>query len=432
MVGHPSDKSFNFTTDRQHFAGKVNWAKQEQRYVFSGFPVGCLICLTFAGSLVNKFGAKWSFAFAFVLIIVSTVFIPVLSHLSFIYVTFLRILTGMGSAFAFPVIYESSSHWCAKYELGTFLALSLGGLQFGMMVSMIMDGLECSALDWPYVFYIASAAGGVFLVVWVVFYNNDPTESRWVKEDEKFFILSKRTRTNPKKRKVPYKAILSSPAVWALCVSSASAGSVGYLLNYLPTYFKEVLKLNVENNGVFSALPNLAFLIGRCLAGPLSDKKFGFKTHQPVMKIFNTAAFLVAAVGLFILTFVTESTSPATPLVLLLVVYFGLSFVTGGFYKSPVYMAPEFSGVIGSLHMACNFGIAACVPYVVSAMTKHGSANEWHHVFYFCTTTCILGAVVFLVFGKGELQSWAKGVSSKEGFAKNLSAITLAESEQEF
>ena len=59
------------------------------------------------------------------------------------------------------------------------------------------------------------------------------------------------------------------------------------------------------------------------------------------------------------------------------------------------------TSAIGSL------GITAA-PHVVSLLTTQGGTrSEWQNVFYIEAAVYALGAVVFVVFGSGERQSWA-------------------------
>ncbi len=308
----------------------------------------------------------------------------------------------------YPVTYDICSHWSANAELGMLLAIATGGNALGGVTSLIFAGIECKYLSWQYIFYIASAAAAVFLLVWFLFYSSEPTESRWVSEEEKFYILTKRTRTEKKKIPIPYKDIFMSVPVWMCCISSGAGGFVGALPSFFPAYFKEVHNMQVQTNGFFSALPSLAMLAGLWLSGPLSDKKYGFKSHEPVIKFFNTAAFTLASLGLLGLTFVTQASPRYLIIFLMFIIYFGLALFTGGFYKSPLYMAPQFSSFIGSMHMAVNFGVSITEPYFVSAMTPNGTAGEWNSVFYTAMGLTIIATLTFAIFGKGELQPWAK------------------------
>ncbi len=144
---------------------------------------------------------------------------------------------------------------------------------------------------------------------------------------------------------------------------------------------------------------------------------------QFVLQVINTWAFGVSAVGMLGLTFVDESSPTFLPIVLLVPIYVSITMNTGGFLKSPLYMAPQFAGLLASMHMVFNFSSGIALPYLVSAMTPNGTAKEWHNVFYTAMTIGVIAAVVFLVFGSGELQPW--GRSEKIHVKQKPSTISL-------
>jgi len=52
-------------------------------------------------------------------------------------------------------------------------------------------------------------------------------------------------------------------------------------------------------------------------------------------------------------------------------------------------------------------------PHVVGALTYHRSTRlEWHIVFFLAAGIYVVGAIVFVIFGSGEFQSWAGTVGS--------------------
>nr|CAD7580819.1 unnamed protein product [Timema californicum] len=50
-------------------------------------------------------------------------------------------------------------------------------------------------------------------------------------------------------------------------------------------------------------------------------------------------------------------------------------------------------------------GVAS--PVLSGYIVQHQSAEEWNIVFYLAGAMFLVGALVFLVFGSGERQSWA-------------------------
>ena len=58
---------------------------------------------------------------------------------------------------------------------------------------------------------------------------------------------------------------------------------------------------------------------------------------------------------------------------------------------------------------------AVVAPHVVGAFTYHSSTrSEWQKVFFMAAGIQILGAIVFVVFGSGNQQSWAGSTEEQQ------------------
>jgi len=52
-------------------------------------------------------------------------------------------------------------------------------------------------------------------------------------------------------------------------------------------------------------------------------------------------------------------------------------------------------------------------PLAVGALTSHHSTrSEWQNVFFLTAAVYAVGAIIFVVFGSGNRQSWADNTSS--------------------
>lgn len=61
---------------------------------------------------------------------------------------------------------------------------------------------------------------------------------------------------------IPWKKLLSKPAVWAIIVAHFCHNwGLFILLTWMPTYYKQVLGLNLAKSGLFSVLPWLAMAV---------------------------------------------------------------------------------------------------------------------------------------------------------------------------
>ncbi|CAH2092632.1 unnamed protein product [Euphydryas editha] len=81
--------------------------------------------------------------------------------------------------------------------------------------------------------------------------------------------------------------------------------------------------------------------------------------------------------------------------------------VTAGYLGNGLDIAPKFSGTIfGIANTLSSFG-GWLSTFMVGELTKeHNTYEQWQVVFLILAGTYVCGALTFLIFGSGELQSW--------------------------
>jgi ACS family sodium-dependent inorganic phosphate cotransporter-like MFS transporter 6/7/8 len=94
----------------------------------------------------------------------------------------------------------------------------------------------------------------------------------------------------PTLKTTPWKAIFSSPPVYAIIIANFCRSWTFYLLLISqPMYFKEVFHFDVDESGLLGALPHLCMTIVVPLGGQLADhfRRSGDLTTSTVRKLFN-------------------------------------------------------------------------------------------------------------------------------------------------
>jgi len=74
--------------------------------------------------------------------------------------------------------------------------------------------------------------------------------------------------------------------------------------------------------------------------------------------------------------------------------------------------APKYAGTL----MGVANGLASCTgflaPFTVAKLTPNRSAAEWQRVFFLASGLYVFGAIFFCIFGRGNVQSWARDSES--------------------
>jgi ACS family sodium-dependent inorganic phosphate cotransporter-like MFS transporter 5 len=136
--------------------------------------------------------------------------------------------------------------------LFSFLVL---GAQIGNVLTLSLGGIMCSssiAGGWPLIFYSTGIMGLVWGIFWIFFYTDSPDKQKCISNGEKEYIRDKtqQTLSNHSKNEfeAPWKAILTSPACWALFVIHTCNNWGTYtFLTSIPKYMAEVLRFDIKS-----------------------------------------------------------------------------------------------------------------------------------------------------------------------------------------
>merc|ERR1712055_21547 len=115
--------------------------------------------------------------------------------------------------------------------------------------------------------------GCVWFVFWCIIAYDGPDVHPWIGAQEKAFIQSSLIECETgRPSKIPWAAIATSPAVWAITTTHVTQ-NFGYyvLLTELPSYMKSILHFDMKSNAGLSALPYFLMWIVSFLSSNLAD-----------------------------------------------------------------------------------------------------------------------------------------------------------------
>lgn len=108
----------------------------------------------------------------------------------------------------------------------------------------------------------------------LIFCSKDPESNRFITVKEKNYLrkeigVLERDTSLPT---TPFKAILTSVPVWAIIISQTGIDFSFYVMTTdLPKYFSDVMRIDVERNGLYSSLPQILNFFSAMAFGVLSD-----------------------------------------------------------------------------------------------------------------------------------------------------------------
>ena len=365
---------------------QFGWTETTKGVVLSSFFIGYILLQVVSGTLANRYGGKLVLGVAVIWWSLFTVLTPPAALISLPMLIAARIALGLGEAAVFPASINMVGRWVPAANRSRAVAMFASGLSLGTMVALPATGWLVRSSGWPMPFYVFGALGLVWAAVWFAKVGNGRGVEPEAASDH---------------RTIPWKRILTTPAVWAIIVNHfCNNWSLYVLLAWLPSYFKTTFGVTLANAGLLSAAPWLVSFLMANVAGHWADQLI--RAGKPVTfvrKLMQSIGLLGGA--LFLLLLQTAGSAPVG--VLLMCGATGtLAFCLAGFGPNSFDIAPRYADVIWGVS-----NTFATIPGIVGvAVTGWLVDRTGGYTAPFVVTAALatLGAVVFLAFGSGERQ----------------------------
>nr|XP_022917118.1 sialin [Onthophagus taurus] len=386
-----------------------NWDKYQQNMILGSFFWGYVLTELPGGHMADAIGGHKIFGGGTLAASILTLLTPLACYWGFVPVVLIRALLGFFLGATWPALPPIAAKWIPPMERSKFVANMMAS-SLGAAITMPVCGLLIDKLGWASVFYLTGGLSLVWSVAWFfVVFDSPATHPRCSAEERMEIETAIAQHTKGKKPKnVPWKAIFTSLPVWAIVVTHGCS-VFGYftVVNQLPTYFKDVLKYNIKENGLYSSLPYLGKYLMAIISSYLADKlrRNGKFTTTFIRKSFTTFAVGFPA-GFMVLQAFFGQISAISITIFTCSLFFN-GAVTAGYLANGLDIAPNFSGTIfGMANTLSSMGGYISTAIVAALTNKSSTFSEWKWVFWILAGNYALGTLVYLIFGTGKLQGW--------------------------
>jgi MFS transporter, ACS family, solute carrier family 17 (sodium-dependent inorganic phosphate cotransporter), other len=264
-------------------------------------------------------------------------------------------------------------------------AIQYAGTFIGMVISMSLSGILAQVFGWESVFYVYGVVGCIWYVLWLAIVRASPDHDRFISDEEKQYIkASLRTSANaPTVKNIPYRAIFTSTAVWAIAASHFSENwGVYTMLTQLPMFLKckhvttvqnsvlisifflllDNLGFDLANSGFIAAIPYLTLGIILFVVGYLADwfQERKILTTSQVRRYFNCTAFVSQTIFLMTAAYQTNTTA------IIVCITFGAALGAlsiCGYGVNHLDIAPQYASVLMGIS-----NTVATIPGMVSPL----------------------------------------------------------------
>ncbi|KAE9547421.1 hypothetical protein FO519_009367 [Halicephalobus sp. NKZ332] len=375
------------------YHGTFLWSSSDQSLLLSASFYGGLVPVWFAGFLADRFGPKLMLFLGNFTALGVTLLTPLLVNFNFYALLVARFVMGIGEGFIFPSVTSLIARWIPKNERSTSAAIITSGNQiatiFGLWFSSVLCGSELFG-GWPLIFYFFGFLACIWCILWLYFVTNSPEKQLHISGEELVYLQeqlasqsifyksgSNKLYSSP----IPWFKILTSiPVIVNFFAELVHMFSLTLMQTYLPLFMKQILRMNLSKNGLYSMAPFLIQLVTKNLFAMLSDylKRKGYISNTVGCKIFQFVAPVC------------------------------------GFFTSQLSVAPQYTGVLISISRLATIAGGAAAVNVVGYVNKHGTLEESRTIWLIITGMNVFMGIIYVLFSSAEIQPWAKQPEKEE------------------
>ena len=351
--------------------------------ILSAFAYPYAIFQVIGGSVGDKFGARRTLMVCGIIWAMATVLTGMVGGLVSLFVA--RVLLGFGEGATFPTATHAMQNWTAPGKRGFAQGITHAFARLGNAVAPPIVAFLIYHFGWRSSFVILGLVSFVWVVIWYLYFRDDPTEHRNITRAE-LDVLPPPRKVGAA-QSVPWGAL--TKRMLPVTITYFCYGWTLWLfLGWLPSFFKQSYGLDLKNSALFSSGVFFAGVVGDTLGGVLSD---GILKRTGNLKLARLSiivvGFLGAALSLTGVFFTTDLTYVA---LLLSSGFFFAELVIGPIWSVPMDIAPKYAGTASGL-MNTGSAVAAIASPIVFGLIVD-LTGDWTLPFIGSIGLCLLGA----------------------------------------
>ncbi|VDM63476.1 unnamed protein product, partial [Angiostrongylus costaricensis] len=349
-------------------AKEFTWNKTDSGIMLSCFFWGYALTQLFAGWIADIYSGENVLPISSLVWIVLTFFTPQLFEFAYwsgfplVILLLIRILSGVGQAFHIP-------------SMASMIARHLTSADKGRLFGIILAGSHCGLVYWSICLHRILNHKSL---IWLRIKLASP------------ILHVIRNLVNP--------MIFCQKLYRAAAAAQYAGGNAYYtMFNWLPSYFHDTFP---DAQGiVYNVVPNVSIVITSMLSPLLATLVLNTGQSMTVTRrLMEGISLLGVAACLFIVPY-TSSFIPALLIFSLSMACRGLHH--GGVSVNPHDFAPHHTGAVFGIFNACG-SITGFIGVYIAGHILDATNNNWSYVFIITGVQCIIGAVIYGLYGTGS------------------------------
>lgn len=356
------------------------WNEHERNLLLGSFFWLHWVTQIPGGILARKYGTKLVFGVSNLVGCLLCVFMPMAAYLSFNWLIALRVIQGLIVGLAWPSMHTMAGRWIPPNERSKFVTAYLGS-SMGVAVTFPLFGFVISWTSWEWVYHICGIIGVLWYIGWCYFVYDSPEEHPRISAEERNYIAKSLGSSIQKDAgPIPWKAILSSRAVWMTVI--AQWGGIWGLFTLMiqaPTYLKLIHDLPIAWTGIMSGLPHLMRMLFAYAFSMFGDRML--KTNRlSRTNVRKLAGFICCVLnGVFTLLLAYSGCNTAAAIVFLTLGTMSHGAVSTGPLANIVDLSPNHAGVLLGFSGMIGVLPGFISPVIVGYLTNNNVRTEGEH-----------------------------------------------------
>jgi sugar phosphate permease len=356
--------------------------------IFSGFAYPYLCCQVVGGLISDRWGARRTLVICGLVWAGATILTGL--AMGFVSMFATRLLLGLGEGATFPAATQAMQTWFPADRRGFAQGLTHSFSRLGNAVTAPVVAALTVAFGWRSSFVIVGLVSLVWIVLWGLYFRDDPRRRGGVSTEEIERLPSMRQMRSVQ---IPWVSLACKIAPVTLTYF-CYAWILWLYLNWLPLFFKTSYHMDIQKSAVFAAGVFVAGVVGDTLGGVGSDRLLKLTGNVRFSRLaLIVGGFVGAAVSLGALLISHDLTIVA---ISLSAGFFFAELVVGPIWATPMDIAPEHCGTAAGL-MNIGSASAAIVSPIVGGWLIDATGN-WYLPFIVSMGMLALGsACAFLM-----------------------------------
>lgn len=353
--------------------------------VFSAFAFPYALFQLIGGWIADRFGAWLVLTACLVIVAVSTALTGAASGLASLVA--IRLALGFGQGAAFPTATRAMASWTPSASWGFAQGIVHASARIGNALAPSLVTALLAFGSWRVVFVILGLATLLWPSIWIWFFRVSPHRHPRITADQLAALPA--PAKGGGSRKVPWLR-LARRMLPITIVDFCYGWTLWLFLSWIPSFFFQNYRLNLQASALFSTGVFLAGVVGDTLGGIASDALLR-KTASIVTarRYVIVAGFLGAFLFLLPVVLIHEVNVAA---ICLSLAFFFLELIVGPIWSIPMDIAPRYAGSASGM-MNFGFGVAGILsPFSFGYLVDH--TGGWVVPFIASLVLLPIGAVL--------------------------------------